>query len=229
MKRSLTIPVLLLAASVPAGADFVRGSQTLAVGLGAGGSYTQYDYQVGKQRNVTGGGGAFGGQYLYYVTDLPAVGVGVDLTSSLNGDKREDDLLNGIDTTARLKSLVGLVMARLSYPRGRFRPYIFAGIGAHHSSQQLSGRPLAGNSWAGGGNESRMLVDERETSAALGYGVGIDMFATENIFFGAEVRGIWLIGLDTDDTAALRRAGFTSHSRDDTTQGNVLFRIGTKF
>jgi len=129
---------------------------------------------------------------------------------------RQDDLLTGVDTTARLKSFVGLVIARLAYPRGMYRPYIFAGLGGHHSSQQLSGKPLAGLTWLGGGNESRMLVDARRTSAALGYGIGLDIFPTENIFFGAELRGVWLIGLDTDDTVALRAAGFTAHSQDDT-------------
>jgi len=142
---------------------------------------------------------------------------------------RQDDLLTGVDTTARLKSFVGLVIARLAYPRGMYRPYIFAGLGGHHSSQQLSGKPLAGLTWLGGGNESRMLVDARRTSAALGYGHRIGYFPhREHLLRGGTARCL-ADRAGTDDTVALRAAGFTAHSQDDTTQGNILFRIGTKF
>ena len=128
---------LLPLISCPARADYVRGSQSMVIFGGQGGSASQYDYHPGNQKTITGGGGAFGAQYLYYVAGTPALAVGADITSSLNGNGHSDHLLDGIDTTSRIKSLVGLVMARLAYPRGPYRPYIFAGVGAHDSSQQL--------------------------------------------------------------------------------------------
>ncbi len=229
MKRLWLTAVALTLGQTIGHADFVRGSQTLAIFGGEGGSSTRYDYDPGTDRPVTGGGGAFGAQYLYYLKGSPAIAFGADLTSSANGNRRSDDLLAGEETTARLKSLVGLFIARLAFPRGPIRPYIFTGIGGHDSTQQLSAQPQAGNTWPGGGTESRVLVDEHKTSAAIGYGIGMDIFPTESFFLGLELRAVWLGGMDTDDTAALREAGFTEHSKDGITQGNIFVRAGVKF
>jgi len=210
-------------------ADFTRGSQTIAVFGGLGGSSSDYDYEPGNRRPVTGGGGAFGGQYLYYLTGSPALALGADISSSLNGNRRSGDLLSGDESTARMKSLVGLIIEKLAFPRGTWRPYLFAGVGVHNSKQQLSATPQPGNTWPGGGTESRMLVDKNETSAALGYGIGMDIFPNDSFFFGLELRGIWLAGLNTDDNAALRAAGFSAHTSQDITQGNFFLRAGVKF
>jgi len=210
-------------------ADFARGSQSIAVFGGLGGSSSQYDYQPGDQRPVTGGGGAFGGQYFYYITSTPALAIGADLASSLNGNRHSGDLLSGYDSTVRLKSLVGLIVARLAYPRGIGRPYIFAGIGAHDSTQQLSASPHTGNTWPGGGTESRMLIDEHKTSAAVGYGIGLDVFPADSLFFGIELRAAWLGGLNNDDNVALRSAGFHIDDKQGLTQGNLYLRAGVKF
>jgi opacity protein-like surface antigen len=210
-------------------ADFTRGSQTVAVFGGLGGSSSEYDYQPGNQRPVTGGGGAFGGQYLYYLNDSPALALGADISSSLNSNRRSGDLLSGNESTARTKSLVGMIIEKLAFPRGTWRPYIFAGVGVHNSTQQLSASPQPGNTWPGSGTESRMLVDQNKTSAALGYGIGTDIFPSDSFFFGLELRGTWLAGLDTDDNAALRAAGFNAHDAQNVTQGNLFLRAGVKF
>jgi len=218
----------VVAFSGSAHAEFTKGSQTIAVIGGFSGSGSTYDYEPGHSQPVTGGGGAFGAQYMYYLKDSPAIAIGADILSSPNGDRSDDDLLAGYDTTQRLKSVAGLVVARLSFPRGFFRPFIFGGMGAHSSSQKLMARPRSG-SWPGGGNEVRALIDEDATSFALGAGVGFDLFFTESLFLGSEIRGTWLAGLNTEDNAALRSAGFTSDSDDGITQGNILLRLGLKF
>jgi hypothetical protein len=227
-KLGLSIFVIAVAAS-GARADLSRGSQTAAIFGGAGGSSSNYDYEPGHQRPVTGGGGAFGGQYLYYVAGRPAIAIGADLASSLNGNSDRHTLLSGYDTTARTKSLVGLVVARLSFPHGIFRPYIFGGVGAHDSKQQLSARPQSGVTWPGGGTDERMVVDDHATSAAIGYGLGMDIYPTESFFLGLELRSTWLAGLSTDDTPALRAAGFTDDNENSIDQGNIFVRAGVKF
>jgi opacity protein-like surface antigen len=228
MRFGLAVCVMVMGQAI-GHADFVSGSQTIAVFGGESGSSTRYDFEPGSERRITGGGGSFGAQYLYYLKGTPAIAIGADLASSLNGNRRSGDMLAGFESTARLKSFVGMMIARLAFPRGPWRPYIFAGIGGHNSSQQLSAQPQAGVTWPGGGTENRMLIDEHKSSVAIGYGIGMDVFATESFFLGMELRAIWLGGLDTDDTAALRAAGFTEHSKEGSTQGNIFFRAGVKF
>ena len=128
-----------------------------------------------------------------------------------------------------MKCFVGLAVVRLAYPKGQLRPYIFGGLGGHHSSQQLSAHPVAGVTWANGGTEERMLVDRRKTAPALGFGIGLDLFPTDSFFIGTELRAIWLAGLNTDDSAALRAEGFRSDRSEGTTQSYFLMRLGWAF
>jgi opacity protein-like surface antigen len=221
--------ILLVLLAGTARADFTAGSQTISVFGGFGGSNTNFDYQPGNRESVTGSGSAFGAQYFYYLRGTPSIALGIDVASSLNGNGRSDDLLTGLNSTERLKSVVEMIMARLSYPHGKIRPYIFSGVGVHDSVLQLSAQPQAGVTWPGGGAESRMLVDERKTSAALGYGIGLDIFPTESLFFGLELRGVWLAGLNTDSTSALTAAGYFRDDKQDVEQGNIFFRAGVKF
>ena len=231
MKRFLLTLGLAIGSCSWVHADLVRGSQMVAIYGGVGGSSTPYDFEPGRRRSVTGGGGALGGQYVYTLTNHPCLAVGADVASSLNGDARSERMLLGYDTTARLKALTGLVIARLSFPRGTVRPYLFAGLGAHHSTQELSAQPLLGQTWPDGGTESRILIDEHRTSAAIGYGIGLDIFPKEAFFIGVEARGTWLAGLHTKDTAALRAAGFTADEdrEQDIELGNIFLRFGVKF
>ena len=62
-----------------------------------------------------------------------------------------------------------------------------------------------------------------------GFGIGADLFVTENVFFGPELRMAWLAGLDTDDNAAINNAGFTERNKNGLAQGDILFRAGVKF
>ena len=227
--KKIFCAVVLIGLAGAARADLTPGSNTLAIFGGFGGSGAKYDYQPGSEEAVTGPGGAFGAQFLRYVKGGPAIAIGADITASPNGDSNSDDLLTGIDTTARTKTIIGLVIARLSYPKGTFRPYLFGGIGGHHCSQKLIGTPRGGTTWSGGGSETRTLVDESKSSLALGGGIGLDLFLTESFFMGVELRGVWLGGMNTDDTAALESSGFNAHNSNDIGQGNILLRTGLKF
>jgi hypothetical protein len=231
MKRPCMMMALIAALGAVAHADFTPGSQTAAIFGGFGGSNTQYSYQPGTDRPVSGGGAAFGAQYLYYVRNSPAIAVGFDLASSMNGTRTDDDLLaGGYDTDARVKSTIGLFIAKLAYPRGLFRPYLFGGLGFHSSSQLLTATPHAGVTWPNApANGTRVLVDEHTGGLSLGLGIGFDLFLTETLFAGMELRGSWLQGLDTDDNAAVRNAGYTARDTNGVTQGNIFFRTGVKF
>src|SRR5947207_2614404 len=66
MKQFLLVMLAGFLATV-AHADFKTGSQTAAIFGGIGGSGSQYSYQPGTDRPVTGGGGALGGQVRDYV------------------------------------------------------------------------------------------------------------------------------------------------------------------
>jgi len=159
----------------------------------------------------------------------PTVAVGVDALGSPNGTFHSDELIGGVNTEARMKSTVVMAVAKLAFPRGTFRPYLFAGLGGHSSSLFLSGQPQAGVAWANGGSDTRVLVDEHKTSVAIGYGIGLDAFLNENFFLGLELRGTQLGGLRTRPTAAATAAGFTMEDKGPVEQGNILFRLGWKF
>ena len=231
MKRLAMTIVMVSILGTWAQADFDKGSQTIAVFGGLSGSSAHYSYQPGTDRPVTGAGGAIGGQYVYYAKGSPAIGIGLDLNSSMNGTRTDDDLLaGGYNTDQRLKSVIGLAIVKLAYPHGLFRPYVFGGMGVHSSSQLLTATPQPGVTWPNpplGGQ--RVLVDEHKTSFALGGGVGFDLFLTETFFLGTELRGTLLTGLDTDDNAAIRYSGYTARNNYGISQGNILLRAGVKF
>jgi opacity protein-like surface antigen len=229
MKKAFFVFVALISTIATAHADFVKGSQTLALFGGAGGSSDRYDFRGPDDRPVSGGGGAWGAQYLYYVTAFPAIAFGADLNRSYNGNFHSDHLIGNTNTTARLKSTIGMLIARLSFPRGRWRPYLFGGVGVHHSSLFLSGQPAPGDSWPDGGADSRVLIDRHQTSVAVGYGVGLDAFVSETIFVGVELRGTVLGGLKPEETAAARSAGLSLRHDTIPSQGNIFFRLGYKF
>jgi hypothetical protein len=44
-----------------------------------------------------------------------------------------------------------------------------------------------------------------------------------------EYRGAWLGDMNTDDTPALRSAGFTVDEKQGITQGNIFLRVGVAF
>jgi opacity protein-like surface antigen len=229
MKKTFWIVTAVSFAAATAHADFVKGSQTMAIFGGLGGSSDNYDFRGPDNEPITGGGAAWGAQYLYYLTSSPAIAIGGDLNVSYNGNLRTDDLIANADATTRLKSTTELIMARLAYPRGRARPYIFTGLGAHESSLFVSAQPVPGTTWLDGSSGSRMIIDEHETSLAIAYGIGIDFFLTESLFFGTELRGTGLAGTKPDITPSGQALGFSLKDRTGASEGNIFFRLGWKF
>jgi hypothetical protein len=228
MKKQF-VAVLLVALSAAAHADFTAGSSQLAVFGGFGGSSDRYDFGGRKDEAVTRPGGAFGAQYLYYLMGTPGFAIGFDGNVSLNNDRHTGDLLNGASATTRLKSVIGLFIARLSFPKGTFRPYVFGGLGVGRGSLFVSAKPTFGNAWSDGGTDSRVLIDEKETSPAVAGGVGLDIFPTESFFFGVELRGTWLGTLEPRETAEARALGFELRDTEAVSQGNAFLRMGLKF
>ena len=227
MKNIFRILFLTLCGAHFAHADFARGSQTIAILGGAGGSSEQYDFRGPEDRPITGSGAAWGAQYLYYLS--PSIAIGADLNVSYNGSRRDDDQIADIDTTARSKAVTEMIIARLAYPRGRVRPYLFAGLGAHQSSFFLSGKPFPGTTWSNGGTDSRMLIDEHDTSLALAGGIGLDVFLTESLFLGTELRSTTLGGTKPDISPAGQALGLTLKHRHGASEGNIFFKLGWKF
>jgi opacity protein-like surface antigen len=230
MKKQLVVAFSVLWMASWAHAEYKAGSQSVAVVGGLGWAGGEYQYQPGSDDPVSAGGGAIGGQYLYYFRGSPALGVGFDLTKSFNGTRSQDDVLTNFDTDARVKSLVGMAILRLSYPHGFFRPFVFGGMGFHDSSQTFTATPRGATTWPNApATGTRTLIDESKTSFAMGGGVGFDIFPRENFFIGTELRAVWLAGLDTDENEAIRNAGFSMRDKTDISQMNILMRAGVTF
>ncbi len=229
MRKIVSMMMLISLAVATARAELSKGSQAVALFGGVGGSSDRYDFNGPEDKPVTGGGGAWGAQYVYYLKASPAIALGADLSKSSNGSLRTDELIANSDATARLKSTICMILARLSFPRGTWRPYIFAGVGIHDSSLLLSAKPHPGTTWVNGGTDSLVLIDDHKTSAALGYGVGLDLFFSERVFLGIEARETLLAGLRADTTANADALGLSLRHRHSVHQGNILFRLGWKF
>jgi len=229
MKRLLAA-VLFLMVSVPVRADTRKGSSTLSLFGGLGFSSSRYELGVtGGEEPVARGGGTFGGQWVYYFQESPSYGIGLDASGTHLSDRRTTDLVRGADTTSYLNSNVLLVIMKLSYPTGRVRPYVFGGVGAHHSHTFVSGMPYGGNTWSDTHtSENRVLLDETHKSLALGGGIGLEMYLTEQLFIGAEYRGVMLAHKRYEETPAAASAGLVFQKSDLDVQ-SLLLSIGVKF
>lgn len=206
--------------------EIKRGNSLLTLQGGIGASGAQYDLHGPEEHPITATGGAWGAQYLYFIRDSPAIALGVDGIRSANATYRADDLIDGFDSAHRLKSTVFLAVAKLAFPRGTFRPYVFGGVGMYDGSLQLAARPRSGRTWSDGGSDTRILVDQDQAGPAIGYGIGMDLFATEQFFLGFELRNTWLGGLDRERTGAAVASGIGIFEKGSVSQGNILVRLG---
>jgi hypothetical protein len=195
----------LLAGFVPttARADYAKGMTMFQIYGGAAGLGGRY-HQPGVNRDeqdLADGGGLIGGQFLYFTSDSWAVGV--DISHASFGDKDSNQLLTNRLTDSSADNTSGLFVARLSYPRGRFRPYIQGGFGVHHTSVELTGVPFNGTTWADTGTaETRTLLDDGHLGMALEGSVGAYVYFTERFFIGAELKVLDLPGKDFQPTSA---------------------------
>ena len=224
------IVILLVMSAVSAQAATGKGSLMVAAFGGAGFSSSKLDLgNTGGDDFIAKGGGASGAQVVYFFKDQPAIGFGIDGSYTHLRDRDTTDLVFGANAKSHLNSTVILAIAKLAYPTGHVRPYVFGGLGTHRSTVFTTAQPFAPYAWSDTStSENRVLIDETRTSLAIGYGVGLDVFLTDEFFVGAEYRGIFLAHRDFDQTAGATSAGlrFEDNSLDVEA---LLLRIGVKF
>src|SRR5689334_22877695 len=102
-------------------------------GEGLGGHYNQPGGNRVEQEYADGGG-LIGGQFLYFMSDSPCWALGFDISHAGFDDHTSNQLLANRFTASSADDTVGLIVARLSYPRGHFRPYVQGGLGGHHTN-----------------------------------------------------------------------------------------------
>jgi opacity protein-like surface antigen len=211
-------------------AETGKGSNMLAIFGGGGYSTTDLDLGAsGGRQLIANGGGTWGGQWIYFFRNNPALGIGIDGSSTRLDDRDTLDLVIGKDATSHLHSTIIMAVVKLAYPTGHVRPYIFGGLGGHRSSVYLAAQPYSSNTWADTGTtERRVLVDETKSSLALGYGVGFDVFFTDEVFVGVEYRGTFLGHDDFDETPGAQSAGLRLEKSGLDVQA-LLLRAGFKF
>lgn len=230
MKNRFAWCISILLVTGVARADLHKGSQMLSLFGGVGFSSSKFEYGVtGGEEEVGDGGGAFGAQWVYTLRESPAVGIGLDASVTELSDRRTLTLVRGTDATTTLRTSALLAIMRLSYPTGRLRPYIFGGLGIHRTKAFISAKPYSTFTWSDTAtSEDRVLLDETKTSLAIGYGVGLDLYLTERVFFGAEYRGIALAHRNFDQTPSATSAGLDLH-KDSLNVQAILLRLGLQF
>jgi opacity protein-like surface antigen len=194
-------------------AEMKAGSQTLSLFGGGAQWYYEHDgayYSYGKH------GGSVGGQYMYYFTDAPMFGIGVDVMST--GTQNHGTgfigtrLMDFASVNSDWRTTTYELLGKLMYPRGHLRPYIFGGLGGYtnHSSEEL----LPMDAWSDTRTTEKRFRNSDNAGVALSYGIGLDWYLNEAFFLGAEYRYNYAIGhVDPDGSGhewdtALLRAGF---------------------
>src|SRR5688572_23431090 len=129
-------------------ADLSKGSQTLSL---FGGTWFAPDIY-------------YGAQYAYFLRKAPTVGVGVELSHVPHASDHS-------------KTYMGLAHIRLARPDGEWRPFLWGGIGAHHTRQLWIASVLPYTD-----------INDRHISWAGAWGLGTDFYLTEKVFLGAEFR-----------------------------------------
>ena len=227
MKKTLIVFTLLILGVAGARADLQKGSQSASVFFGGAGSNSELDLGgSGKGNDMIGhGGGALGASYLYYVRNEPLVGVGLDFNASKLDTDHSRDLFPGNDSNTYAHSAIVMAIARLAYPRGKLRPYIQGGLGFDSTYIHMDSQPQSGRTWSDTGTtENRTLFDDRSTTLALGWAVGMEAYLTEHFFLGLEYRNTYF-GAQQSPTAAGRAQGL--HDINDGWQiSDILFRLG---
>ncbi len=222
--------VVLAFVSVSARAETGKGSNMLAIFGGGGYTTSKFDLgNTGGRERVADGGGTWGGQWIYFFKDHPVVGLGIDGSHTRLDDHETLDLVFGANSTSHMRSTVIMAVAKLAYPTGHVRPYIFGGLGGHRSSVYLAAQPYGGAAWSDTHTtERRVLLDESKSSLAVGYGFGFDVFFTDEVFLGLEYRGTFLGHDRFDETPAAESAGLRFERSGLNTQA-LLLRAGVKF
>ncbi len=207
-RSALLVVGLSLGVSV-AHADYHKGTTSFQIYGGGAGFGGRYDLPArDDERPYADGGGVIGGQFLYFIKDMPSLAVGFDVLHAGFDRHNSTLLLPNRYTQSSADNTAGFFVGRLSYPKGRFRPYVQGGVGVHHTALQLQASPINGFSWPDTGtSEDRNLYKEGHTGPALEGAIGIYFYFVENFFIGAEYKEIGLFGPDFSPTMAGRSEG----------------------
>jgi len=199
-------------------ADYTKGTTMFQIYGGGAAFGGEYDRSAVPEddRQYSDPGSMLGGQFLYFVKDSPSLAVGFDIAHAAGDERRSHLLLSNRLTDSSVKSTMGLAIARLSYPKGHFRPYIQGGLGAHNTRLKLDGMPINGTAWSDTSTtEVRELYDHSHAGLAMGGAVGMHIYFTERFFIGAEYKATLLFGNDFKPTTAGRLEGLNN------TEGSV--------
>ena len=175
-----------------------KAINTLAlVRQGFGGSSQRvrdYNPLAKASKLVTGPGPAFGGQYLYYIQiSTRSIAVGADLISGLNESRQRFRFVDRIvETTARLKSLVGLVDRAPGLSARRNQAVYFCRCGRASQLAAAFRTPSERQhlvQWRHGQPHARWTM--RKTSAAVAYGIGPGSLSSSIVFHRTRLRTVW--------------------------------------
>jgi opacity protein-like surface antigen len=222
--------ILVLSGSV-LHADYSKGDVMLQL-YGGGASVSGKYHQPGvheDEQAYADGGGMVGGQFLYYLGGNPCWALGVDVSHAGLDEHISDQLLTNRRTKSSMKATAGLLIARLAYPKGRWRPYLQGGLGVHHTKLHLEGTPALGTIWGDTGTaETRTLLDDGRAGPALSGAIGLHVYLTERFFIGAEYRVLDLMRKDFSPTAAGLNEGLIT-TRGAVSETAVGFMLGFGF
>jgi len=218
MKIKIWILSGMLSVGVWARADVSRGSQSLSIGVGPAG----YD----KDMNVNNGesvlrdcGGVAYLQYLYFLRNEPTIGVGIEMTGLGFEEDGDSGLVPGGKSEAQSRAGMYQVVAKLAYPKGRWRPYVIGGLGAARSMLNADIETAAGE---------QATFDSGTYGFVSNAGVGLDVFLGKHFFFGPELRYYFLSRRLHEPTDYGRSIG-VQPVRDPGSIGTILLRIGWLF
>ena len=218
-------------AAAPAGADYSKGMAMFQIyggGAALGGRYHQPGVNKDEQ-DYADGGSVIGGQFLYFISDSPCLALGFDVSHTDFDSHDSYQLLTNRFTRSSAKNTTGLLIARLAYPKGRIRPYIQGGLGAHGTSLTLDGTPINSKTWYDTPTtETRRLLDSGHMGPAFEGAIGLHVYLTERLFIGAEYKVMDLLGKDFSPTAAGQLEGVLK-ANGNVSESSIGFMLGFGF
>jgi opacity protein-like surface antigen len=162
---------------------FGKGSQELTGVLGIAIPVSDIDFNGIGGSSVSNGtvGPLVGIQYIYQLSDQ--FGLGPEFDYFHRAGHHSNDLVPLAESEVSGDSFLLMAVARwLFTTTGYARPYVSAGIGAHHSTTFVDAFPQAGFVWSDTGtNETRRLVDGGVWSAAASLRFGVDLISHDTV------------------------------------------------
>ncbi len=218
MTTRFWILICLLSVGGWARADYSRGNQSLSIGLGPAGYSKPMDVNNGESRLEDCGGVVFL-QYLYFLKGEPSIGLGLELAGSGFEEDGDSSLVPGGKSEAKSQAAMTQLVAKLSYPKGRWRPYVIGGIGSARTTLNADIQTASGE---------QATFDSGKYGFASNAGVGLDIFLGKRFFFGPELR-YYLLSRRLHEPTDYGRSIGVKAVRDPGSISTVMLRIGWIF